>query len=713
LSSYNIGWFVAKTNVLSGTGPSLKNTGSFNQNSIYINDSYSYHLNSLNLTDNMYTFDLTYINDTGSSAVTKSNPIGNVQYTNFYNPSKTYPYIGKNFSGISSSSNGNIIIACASNGYLYVTIDGGLNWTENSTTGSNKNWCGVASSADGKKLAAVENGGYIWTSSNSGTTWTRQTGSGSRLWDKRIVMSPDGQYLVAMVITGYVYTSADGGVTWTAQTTSPTLNWGGLAISDDATTIYVAGMRGEAIVGNVWVSKDSGSTWTSIPGAGSYYWRSLCISSDATNIIAIGGSYIYLSTDSSRTWRVLGAAGSRNWLSLTVSRDFTNIAACEYNGTVYYSRDSGTTWNKSIYLKNGLWTSITGDYTGQYLNIVENAGSIWWSNNYGVSWFTYTTPPGSGNWPSVAISKDASILMGGTFPPYISNDGGVHWRVINLIQYEITVIASGIIISDDNKYIVFTICSSDQPTTIFISSDSGYTWNGVTQTQMNRPFTCISGSSDCSTIILGTLNSSLYLSTNRGSTWNSITGPPQSARWNAVSSDSTGKYLIVVPGNYNDDGNIWVSGNFGVTWGIPTLLNGTRQMPVAQWNGLASSSSGKYAYACNSTYIGASTGAIWGTSNYGVTWTELVTAGSRGWGCIACSPYGNNVIAGVSNNGPLWTSSDFGATWRQQSDAGAYSYWRDIKYSKDARSLIAIGTTNPGSTVDFRPGPIVLCNMTN
>ncbi|HRQ07320.1 MAG TPA: prepilin-type N-terminal cleavage/methylation domain-containing protein, partial [Candidatus Saccharibacteria bacterium] len=118
---------------------------------------------------------------------------------------------------IASSSDGNKLAVTTEGGYIYNSIDGGINWVERTTSGS-RYWTDIASSNDGNKLAAVANNGYIYTSSDGGATWVERTTSGIRTWQS-IASSSDGNKLAAVGSWNYIYTSSDGGATWVERAT--------------------------------------------------------------------------------------------------------------------------------------------------------------------------------------------------------------------------------------------------------------------------------------------------------------------------------------------------------------------------------------------------------------------------------------------------------------------------------------------------------------
>ena len=87
---------------------------------------------------------------------------------------------------IASSSDGIKLAVAQQTGYIYTSTNGGINWTQNVSSGI-LNWSSIASSQDGTRFAAGVNGGYIYTSNDGGATWTERTGAGLRTWKNIII----------------------------------------------------------------------------------------------------------------------------------------------------------------------------------------------------------------------------------------------------------------------------------------------------------------------------------------------------------------------------------------------------------------------------------------------------------------------------------------------------------------------------------------------
>jgi hypothetical protein len=150
------------------------------------------------------------------------------------------------FSRLSSGGNSQNLIAAVQDGNsIYTSTNWGINWVDRGSQTTGRNWVGVASSYDGQILIGSSNGanvatwgqgGFLLISIDFGVSWTQLTAAGSRNW-LAVSMSTDGTKINAQVHNGYIYTSADTGVSWTEQTSAESRPWFGIA--NDSTGLKV------------------------------------------------------------------------------------------------------------------------------------------------------------------------------------------------------------------------------------------------------------------------------------------------------------------------------------------------------------------------------------------------------------------------------------------------------------------------------------------
>ncbi len=132
--------------------------------------------------------------------------------------------------------------------------------------------------------------------------------------------------------------------------------------------------------------------------------------------------------------------------------------------------------------------------------------------------------------------------------------------------------------------------------------------------------------------------------------------------WRAISLSNTGEYQTAVT---KTSGYIYTSSNYGITWTERTAAG------AREWNSISLSSTGEYQTAV------ATGGKIYTSSNYGVTWTERSVV--KTWLSVSISNTGQyQTAAGSSDN--IWTSSDYGVTWTGVTTLGNKN-WRSVSVS--------------------------------
>ncbi len=135
---------------------------------------------------------------------------------------------------------------------------------------------------------------------------------------------------------------------------------------------------------------------------------------------------------------------------------------------------------------------------------------------------------------------------------------------------------------------------------------------------------------------------------------------------------STGQYMSCVIADLT--GKVAVSSNYGVTWDIKSTGRRTGFK-------LGMSSNGQYQVVSSGSGI---IGYMSISSDYGATWGELTSAGSRDWQGISISSTGQYMVATVDLVG-VYVSDDYGATWTST----AYSeFMRDCEISSSGEYMV-------------------------
>ena len=181
-------------------------------------------------------------------------------------------------------------------------------------------------------------------------------------------------------------------------------------------------------------------------------------------------------------------------------------------------------------------------------------------------------------------------------------------------------------------------------------------------------------------------------------TWQEQAGAP-AQRYATFDIDDSGDIAITTRWTATDGGEgPYISTDTGATWtrkvtGMTFPISASTNSPCLA----RSNPSIMYAPVNFSGYLYKST-------NGGDSWTELTSAGARGWNSITCDSTGSNVVASASSTN-LYKSTDGGSNWTVLSNSGAYTNWDQTFISDDGNVIagIVFGTnvivsTDGGST---------------
>ena len=276
---------------------------------------------------------------------------GNIYISSNYGSTWTSTNTGvgnKNYSGIAISASGQYQTAIGVN-FIYISSDYGKNWI---LTVSSLASGFVAMSASGQYQTAVVTGGYIYISRNYGLTWSQDTSVGSIYDWLGVAMSASGQYQIASILGGNIYISTNYGVTWTSTASSQ--NWRGVSMS--ASGQYQVGVVSST--GNIYISSNFGTTWTSTnTGVGGKNWQSVAMSASGQYITAVpqaSGECIYTCYNSINMPGVINVGGYSGTIS-----GVTGIA-----GSIFYDTTTstlkyttGTTWRDISSLSSSGFTT--------------------------------------------------------------------------------------------------------------------------------------------------------------------------------------------------------------------------------------------------------------------------------------------------------------------------------------------------------------------
>lgn len=253
---------------------------------------------------------------------------------------------------------------------------------------------------------------------------------------------------------------------------------------------------------------------------------------------------------------------------------------------LFISSDYGTTWeNIDEDVENNMrnsWTSVdvsnngqkmvaASEYTVDLDSFFEDEGQIFISQNAGDTW-SNISPNDAENWHTVAVSGDgttiAAIATDETGKLYTSTNGGSTWQtsvVPNVNHWE------SLSISDDGDTV---LVGGENNTTaspfVYISENTGSTWNDITPTSGGMGYSTKTALSDDGSKIVTSVygyNSGeydkVYLSNNKGANWTDIS--PDDANdnyWEAVAISGNGSVMSVL----DDNDKMYISADGGASW---------------------------------------------------------------------------------------------------------------------------------------------------
>ena len=316
----------------------------------------------------------------------------------------------------SISADANVLLATSTTGLLYISTDGGNNWTVRSIQSGNIKRRAIVATESGNELFSVVYGGKIEYSSNSGSTWSTAFDL-TQNWIG-ICASTSLNKIYAVAYQGYIYQSMDSGATWN-QVEFNKLPWVGIACSTDGSKA-VAVTKG----GQIYNTTASGANWT--PRDSKRKWVGVALSSNGNKAAAVvEGGFVYTSDDSGSNWTQRGT--SRNWSAIASSSNGNKLVATVAQGRIYTSTDSGVTWTARASDRN--WLNVVSSTSGNKLIAVVGTGRIYTSSNSGSTW---TARESARNWRGLYISGNGNRAFAADFGRklYSSTDSGESWTAL-------------------------------------------------------------------------------------------------------------------------------------------------------------------------------------------------------------------------------------------------------------------------------------------
>jgi len=529
------------------------------------------------------------------------------------------------WSDISSSFDGNNVVAVVKNGYIYTSSDSGVNWVERQAAGS-RTWISVDSSSDGSIIMASSSDG-VYLSNDYGSSWTKVINVSSN-W-RSVSVSSSGDVLIA--VGGSIYISVDSGNNWSTKSLSQN-NWVSSCMSDDGSKMAILDQVG------VFVSSDYGNNWSvasSLPEDVSTLYSSIDMSSDGSYLIISGHGYdfdfgrvfrgrVYLSSDFGQSWGDISPnmIMETGWDPVKISSNGDKIIIlAPREGLVYFSSDLGQNWSEKRIVEDRTPFKLSGSSSLQKISLINEYGDILNSSNYG---------------NNLSVSNKTIDASCGKISS--SSDGS---RMVTCSRYGY----------------------------IYTSSDSGRNWEPITSLGV-KPWKDITSSGNGSIIVaLENMNGYIYISNDYGASWIEKTNLVRN--WSFVDSSADGSKIVAAAnGSY-----IYTSNDYGNTW------TERSQSGSSWWNYLSCSlddCSKIIAVSDDDVLISSNSGASWSSVDY-FSDPYLVTS-------VSMSSDASVIV--VNSDGFVYTSFDLGNTWRKESSLDSV-FWYSSLLSHDGSRLIS------------------------
>ena len=295
-----------------------------------------------------------------------------------------------------------------------------------------------------------------------------------------------------------------------------------------------------------------------------------------------------------------------------------------------------------------------GQNAGSQPDVGGLAGRLWKAVTTGETTGSNSNAP---VWGQIVSSADGSVLLAGeiynnfsnydnygTGRLYVSKDSGSTWNVISNIGFDQPSNAGygdwpsvATDYSGNNMYAVDRWNGA-----LWKSSNGGSNWDEVAPNSGSSNWRTVACSSNGQTVVLAedSNNNDLYVSLDGGCNWQLQDLSANEWRTSAVSADGT---RILVGETTESNLYIGVLSNSNWNWNAWTAVDPSNAGDPAQgyWQNVAVSATGQYMYAAEDDY-----GYLWRSKDFGCNWQ--VIASNSGYRAVACSSNGESVLYGSS-----------------------------------------------------------------
>lgn len=365
-----------------------------------------------------------------------------------------------------------------------------------------------------------------------------------------------------------------------------------------------------------------------------------------SDVFAGTSSGVFRSTDGGASWN--GATtGAQNASIVSLAVVDTDIFAATTT-EILRSTNKGVTWAEADLGFAGYFSSLSA--LGSELFLVSDYDTVYRSSDLGATWNSIPTLTDSGVTSFVAM--DAMFFAGtGVNGVLFSTDNGLTWSeaagagLPELYYSDIISLAA-----------IGTNLFAATDTAIFLSADSGATWNAL-----NTSFQGFEEGANLLTTIdselfAGTEFGGLYFSTNAGKSWGQASSVISNLSVLAIAAfgtaifagtQSTGMFIS------SDGGSNWSADDSGIV--------------ISDINSFAVLGSDIFTN-CFQEYYG-NAGSLYSTNNNGNNWTDI-TSNLNSYSDITAIVASGGEVFAATDNDAVYVSADSGMTWNTSSNLG-------------------------------------------
>src|SRR5450830_1616932 len=497
------------------------------------------------------------------------------------------------------SSDGAVVYAGTREDKIYVSSDGGSDWTPLDGTSSGHYVAGIEVDprANGRVVGKAVYGAGFFLSEDGGQTWKNASrGLGSR--SLSCLASPAGSPDTLFAGTGDagLFISRDGGRSW-SRTGRKDLGDRIAAVdaSRDGRTVY-AGTQETGL----FVSRDGGRSW-SRTGRKDLGDRIAAVDASRDGRTVYAGTQetgLFVSRDGGRSWSRTGRKDLGDRIAaVDASRDGRTVYAGTQETGLFVSRDGGGTWN-AIVLPFGSQPMVMGididpadelclavTVTGGGIGLSKDGGRAWVTSRKGslpsdcvaveflpggapglvlgtqsgalyfsadgLDWqLTFQLPDGG---HVFGLGRSGMGMLAATSYGVFSSRDGMAWSESSIGITNLTL--AGLAASPVDADVLYA--ATDQG--VFRSTDAGISWSRCSE---SKGIISVLVLQDGRTVLAGTSVGSVLRSVDGGDHWITVSHGIPGVRVSILASRPAGPTIVYA----GTDGGFAVSNDAGLTW---------------------------------------------------------------------------------------------------------------------------------------------------